>query len=216
MKPRLLLSITAAALLASPAVFAKPKAKAAHVPPKPHTPSSVSPTIKHDELGLGAAETAPAGPAHAVTQLAETLGGRYKCTGSVANAGGGFRSTAARMKVTSSLDGYWLAFDVDETASDAAPFPEKLHIVRTYDEGARAWTSVAIDNRGRMATTTADHADEQSVTWLGTSHRDGDRVLVRSHDERDDHAGTIRLWSELSRDGSTYEKTYDFSCTKIQ
>jgi hypothetical protein len=215
MKPHLLVSIVAAALFASPSAFAKPKAKAARVPPRPHLPSSVSPTIKQDvELGRAAGESAPAAPAQALTTLASTIGGRYKCSGTIANEGGGERTTAARMKVGSSLDGYWLAFDLDETASDAAPFPEKLHIVRTYDEGARAWTSVAIDNRGRMTSETADHGDEQAVTWLGTSHRDGDRVEVRTHDERDDRAGTIRLWSELSRDGKTYEKQYDFTCSK--
>ncbi len=215
MKPPLLVSILAGALLASPSAFAKPKAKAARVPPRPSIPTATSPTIKHDvELGRAGGELAPAAPAESVTTLAHTLGGRYRCTGSIANEGGGERTTAAKLNVAPSLDGYWLAYDLDEVSSAAAPFPEKLHIVRTYDEGARAWTSVAIDNRGRMTQSTADHGDEQAVTWLGTSHRDGDRVLVRTHDERDDRAGTMRLWSELSRDGTTYMKQYDFTCAR--
>src|SRR5262249_2595560 len=147
-------------------------------------------------------------------ELGAALRGTYTCKGEIASPDGSIRKTTARLGVTTGLDGYWITFDVDEHRSKSAPYPQKIRIVQTYDEGARAWTRVAIANRGTPPSAAADHGDEPAVTWLGNSHADGDLVRVRAHEERDDYAGTIRLWSELSRDGQTYLKQYDLECSK--
>jgi hypothetical protein len=62
--------------------------------------------------------------------------------------------------------------------------------------------------------TTSDRGSEPEVTWQGNSSRNGARVLVRDHEERDDAAGTIHLWGEVSSDGKSYVKKYDLTCRK--
>jgi hypothetical protein len=202
-----LISLSAAVACFAPSAIADP--------PHPQIPTH-EPPAKHEEAP--AASSMPAAPApvppEAVSTLGHALRGTYKCTGEIASPDGSIRKTSARLGVSTGLDGYWITFDVDEHRSKASPYPQKIRIVQTFDAGARAWTSVAIDNRGTLTSSTADHGDELAVTWLGNSHADGDLVRVRAHEERDDKAGTIRLWSEMSRDGQTYLKQYDFECAK--
>jgi hypothetical protein len=193
----------------------KPTPKAARVPTRPKIPTVVRPTIKHDAepAATMADRTAPPLPAQDVGELEKSLEGRYRCKGTIANAEGGLRDARAHLKVSSDLDGYWIAFDLDEDKS-SADYPLKIHIDRTYSSGARAWQGVMLDNRGNLAETTADRADEQAVTWLGSTHKDGAKVRVRTHEERDDRAGQIRLWNEISADGQAYRIQFDLTCTK--
>jgi len=202
-----LISLTASVACFAPAAFADTS--------HPQIPAHQA-QAKHKEVTVKAAMRPPPVPVppEMVSSLGESLRGTYKCTGEIAGTDGAIRKTNARLGVSTGLDGYWITFDVSERRSDAAPYPEKLRIVQTYDQGARSWTSVAMDNRGTLTSATADHGDEQAVTWLGNSHIDGDLVRVRAHEERDDRAGTIRLWSEISRDGQTYLKQYDFDCAR--
>ena len=193
----------------------KPAPKAARVPTRPKIPRVMRPAIKHDAEPAATMldRTAPPLPAQEVTDLAKTLAGRYRCKGTIANAEGGLRNTTAKLKVSTDLDGYWIAFDLDEDKT-AADYPLAIHMDRTYSSGVRAWQGVMLDNRGNLSETTADHADEQASTWLGTTHKDGAKVLVRTHEERDDRAGQIRLWNELSADGQAYRIQFDLTCTK--
>lgn len=211
----------AALLVASPVLAqspsdnaSRPKPKAARVPARPKIPTTVRPSIKHDAEPDVTSDrpAAPPVPAQQVTELGKTIAGTYRCTGSFANVEGGLRRTSARLKVGTDLDGYWITYDITEN-KDATAYPMKIHIARTYSDAARAWQSVMTDNRGGLQVTTAEHGDEQAVTWLGNTHKDGAKALVRAHDDRDDHAGQIRLWGELSADGSTYTKQYDLTCT---
>ncbi|HTJ46099.1 MAG TPA: hypothetical protein VL463_28535 [Kofleriaceae bacterium] len=218
-------SLTFAAMIvaafSSVAFAQKPKAKAARVPSAsshPKLPTGVRPSVKSEEADLlpsGRSEAPPV-PARQVVELSKTLSGSYKCSGSIASLDGSMRQTGARMKVTTALDGHWIVFDVREKA-DGASYPLELRIARTYSNGERTWQSVATDNRGNLQVTTTEHATEPTAVWTGDTHRDGNAVAVRVHEDRDDAAGTIRLTSEMSGDrGATFRKDYDLSCTKLQ
>jgi hypothetical protein len=43
---------------------------------------------------------------------------------------------------------------------------------------------------------------------------DGGAVRVRLHEDRDDAAGVIRMWREVSADGATYVKQLDLTCRR--
>jgi hypothetical protein len=194
---------------------AKPRAKAARMPQKAKLADRVRPAVKADDEpttpDLGRQTSAPQ-PAHQVTDLAKTLAGTYACTGSFANTGGGTRRSSARMKVSTDLDGAWIAFDITERGGDDAPFPIKLHMERTFSNDARTWTNVLRDNTGAVAVTTSEHGGDDSATWTGTSHKDGVKVHIRGREQRD--AGALHLVGEVSADGKTFTKQYDLSCTK--
>jgi len=225
MRARSMMISTAMIVAASSAALAqpnagasakKPQAKAARIPQKAKLADRVKPQLKTDEPSapaLGRLPQAPQ-PAHEVTDLAKTLAGTYACTGSFANQGGGLRKSSARMKVSTDLDGAWISFDINERVSDAAPFPVKLHMERTYCNDARAWTNVTRDNSGAIVMTTAEHGGDDTSTWTGTTHKDGVTVQIRAQEERDDRAGAIRLMGEISTDGKAFAKQYDLSCTK--
>jgi hypothetical protein len=195
----------------------KPTPKAARMPAHAKLADGVKAQQKVDaEPSERTSDRPPAAPVPArdVTDLARTLKGSYACTGTIANQGGGQRKTVARLKVSTDLDGAWIGFDLTEQPSDDAPFPVRLHVDRTYCSDMRMWTSVMRDNSGGLEVTTSEHGSEESSTWLGGGHRDGARVTIRVHEQRDDHAGTLALRGEVSSDGRTFVKEYDLTCAK--
>ena len=196
----------------------RPVPKAAHVPPRPRLPEAMTPQVSREIEPAGRQwdhVPAPPMPAQQVTDLARTLAGTYRCRGSILDIHDGhLRPARANLSVAAELDGYWIGFSIAEQRSARAPFPLRVHLARTYVAGARTWTSVMMDNRGRLDVTSADRATEPTVTWRGTASVDGATVRVRVHEDRDDTAGTIRLSREISTDGSTYAKQFDLSCVR--
>lgn len=213
----LLVASTAIAPTAS-AQDKRPIPKAAHVPSRPRLPEAVTPQVAH-EIAPPQRQwdhvPAPPMPAQQVTDLARTLAGTYRCRGSILDVHDGkLRPARASLSIGTELDGYWIGFSIAEQRSERAPFPLRVHLARSYVAGARTWTSVMMDNRGRLDVTSADRATEASVTWRGSASVDGGSVRVRVHEDRDDAAGTIRLWREISTDGSTYAKQFELSCVR--
>lgn len=210
--------LASSAALADPSKPPEPKTpvpKAARVPTTRPKVSPMRPAVKKDEPPMTDTSTsAPAAPAQQVTQLATAVKGTYACTSSVVEPSGRVRSATAKMKVATDLDGYWISYDVTEAPAADNPYPAKLHIARTYAPDARLWTSIARDNAGRVEVTTTSDAAASDATWLGNTHRDGARAIVRTRDERDAKSGTLRLLTEVSTDGKTYVKQYELSCNK--
>jgi hypothetical protein len=196
----------------------RPIAKAAHVPSRPALPEGVTPQVAHEvEPARRQWDHVPAPPmpAQQVTDLTRALAGTYRCRGSVMNLHDGrLRPSRATMRIGGELDGYWIGWTIEEQQSDVAPFPLRVHLARTYVAGARTWTSVMMDNRGRLEVLSSDHGADASITWRGMSSVDGGAVRVRLHEDRDDAAGVIRMWREVSADGATYVKQLDLTCRR--
>jgi len=201
----LFVCVTAGAALAQkdeaarkpPPAAGAPRTMVAPTPPRQPPPPEVMPP-----------------PAPELVAAGKAMRGTYRCKGFNMNPDGSSRPSAATMRISTDLDGYWIVVELAEQKTRANPTPFKAKMFRTYDAKARTWTMVTLSIGGHAMTQTSTDPAGADMTWTGSGEMQGMRFTERSHEEPDVRHRTVHLWGEASMDGRHFMKDYDVTCKR--
>ncbi|MBL9016713.1 MAG: DUF1579 family protein [Myxococcales bacterium] len=164
-------------------------------------------------LVTGVAATATADPKvpQEVTDLAKSLTGTWKCTGTATLAPEPEAPLTGTLKTRADLDGFWIRDVFDAKVGKTTRF--KYEAFTTFD--GKKWRRVLLDNRGSQALGTCDGVkDGGRMDWNLDVMGQGPVAMFRDHLDATDPK-LLKLSGELSSDkGKSWTKVYEMTCKK--
>jgi hypothetical protein len=197
---------------AAPAKDVKAPAAPAAAPAKDPKAAPAAPAAPAKDPKVAPGEPNPAeppkpAPAAELTTAAKTMGGVWKCKGTVYGPDGSARPSQALIKSKVDLDKFWIQTTMAETTGKNK---YKFTAYRTFDAATKKWTNVMVDNWGGYQVSTSTDGS----VWEGTSN--SPMGVVKAKDtETLVSPKELKLVGQYSQDnGKTWVNGYDVTCKK--
>lgn len=165
-------------------------------------------------LGVATAEPpvkpeAPRPPAQ-VEAMGRAVAGTWTCAGTETGPDGVAVKMTATVQAKVELDRWWIHDTVDVNGKSAF----RMFAFTTYDESAKKWRRVSIDNGGHQYVGTSDGMRDRKVDWHLTFAGPTGAGQLREHVDLTDPK-ILKNWGEMSRDkGKTWKAIFEMTCRK--
>ena len=147
-------------------------------------------------------------PPTEVAEMAKTMAGTWKCTGTLFNPMDATQSMAAKMTMTTKLDPdkAWLL-------TTLTGLPTKMMIVTTFDAASKKWYRITTDGTGGSDTAWGTATGTKTV-WEGESRGMGMKAWKSRTTEEAVSPKETKMMGEMAMDGKTWVKGWEATCKK--
>lgn len=151
-------------------------------------------------------------PPQELADMAKMSNGTWNCTGQGMDHSMKMTAMTGKLKMTSTMDGWWLNASFD---SKIGKEPFRFESYTTFDAKSKRWKRVLIESGGGWATGESAGLVNNKVDWEMTSHSPMGDVAFRDHEDVSDPKAGAKMMGEGSMDGGkTWMKVYEMTCKK--
>ncbi len=154
-------------------------------------------------------------PAPQIAARVKAMAGTWRCTGTAPGMDGKDQKFTGTMASKADLDGFWVRDSFSGVlGAGKTAMKFKFESFATFDPNAKKWRSVMVDNWGGQMIGSGDEMKDGKMDTLSESMDMMGKGQAKDHTDVSDAKKGAHMWGEMSRDGKTWQKSYDMICKK--